>query len=320
MTTLSNANLTLVELAKRHFDGRLLQIAEVLSKSNAMLQDAPWIQANGASKHVTTKRTALPAGTWRKFNQGAAREASKTTQIEETMGMLQAYSQLDKDLVALAENPQEFRLTEDMAFLEGMSQTVATALLYSTTVGYPEKFDGFTVRYNDTDHASVTSNGGSSTLSSVWAIQWGPTKVHLIYPKGSALGLSMTDKGLATCYDASNNPFEAYMTHFGISVGLVVRDDRCVQRICNIDSGTSATYAFDEDYLIKQLRKMPGEGEGCVIYANQEILAQMDIITKDKTNVQHQPGNAFGMPTMFFRGFPVRKMDAILNTETAVTS
>jgi hypothetical protein len=326
MATMTANRLTLVELAKRTKDGQVQAIAEVLNQVNSILDDAIWLSANGETSHVTTKRVALPTGSWRKLNTGVSREASRTQQVVETIGMLEAFSQVDEALIDISDDPMGFRWTEDVSFVEGLSQTMATAVFYSTTVGYPEKFNGFATRYAalTTANVSATHNvhgcgGTGSALSSVWIVQWGADKVHMIYPKNSkTVGISAKDDGILTVYDSSNNPFKVYQTHFKVYVGLVVRDDRCVQRVCNIHA-TRTTGAWSDDKMIDAIRQMPLGGAGAVIYANKTTLALMDKDAKDKSNVQYGPPDVWGRPTMFFRGFPVKQVDSLTTTETAVT-
>jgi hypothetical protein len=167
---------------------------------------------------------------------------------------------------------------------------------------------------------NVHSCGGTGAdLTSVWLVQWGENRVHLFYPRHSeAVGINMIDDGLQTIYDDNNKPYKAYQTHFKVYVGLAVRDDRCVQRIANVET-SGATNTFDEDVVVRALREMPDGGAGAVMYANKTILAQIDIAAKDKTNVRYDMQDAFGRPVMTFRGIPVRQVDAIVNTETALT-
>jgi len=47
---------------------------------------------------------------------------STSNQIVETCGMLEAYSEIDKDLAMLNGNTADFRLSEDTAIIEGMAK------------------------------------------------------------------------------------------------------------------------------------------------------------------------------------------------------
>ncbi len=62
------------------------------------------------------------------------------------------------------------------------------------------------------------------------------------------------------------------------------------------------------------------KGPGRRIYVNEDIMTQMEIRLKDKTNVNFTKvdGLAPG-PVLMFKGVPVRQCDQILNTETAVS-
>ena len=324
MALLTANKLTLVDLAKRTKDNAVMAIAEVLNKVNTVLDDAPWVNANGETQHMTAKRSYLPAGAWRKINAGVPLEKSTTTQIIETIGMLESYSQIDSALIEINPDPSAFRLSEDLAFVEGMSQTLASQIFYGTSVGAPEKFDGFATRYAHLTTLGVTSvhnvhnyGGTGSSLTSLWIVQWGIDKVHLIYPRNCArnVGIVPKDDGELTVADSSGNPYKVFQTHFKIYAGLVVRDDRCVQRLANIPSTASNL----SDKLVVALRQMPQGGSGAVIYGNTQALGCLDLEAKDKANVFYGPPDAFGRPTMAFRGVPVKQVDALLNTETTIS-
>jgi hypothetical protein len=321
MATLDAASqLTLVELAKRTNDGKILEIAETLNETNDILNDAVWVKANQETSHKCTRRLTLPSGTWRKLNEGIDAEASQTLQVVEGIGMLEAYSKVDTALVDIAPDPKGFRFSEDKAFLEGLSQSLADALVYGNADTDPEQFNGLAPRYNAVATNSVISAGGSgSSTTSIWIVQWGENKVHLIYPKNSrTIGIDMNDLGECTVLDANNKEFQAYRTHFRLNVGLAVRDPRCIKRIANIEtSGTSNI--FDEDHLITLLNELPYNGTGAVVYCNSTIRTQMDIAAKNETNVNYTSHEIWGKPVMHFRGVPVRKVEGILSTETAIS-
>jgi len=126
MATIGPATLTLMDWAKRvDPDGKIAEIVNLLSQTNEILDDMLWMEGNLPTGHKTTIRTGLPQAYWRLINQGVPRGKSTTAQITETCGMLETYSDIDVDLVALAGNDRAFRLSEELAFLEGMNQQMA---------------------------------------------------------------------------------------------------------------------------------------------------------------------------------------------------
>lgn len=325
------AQMTLVEQARRMApDGDMLTIAEVLNEENPIIQDLPWMPANDTWAHKTTRRSYVPDASWRKINAGVGIVASRTIEVIEGIGMLEIYSEADKDLIDSFPNPTQARMDESISFIEGMNQQLAYQTFYGTTVAYPERFDGFANRMASlATTTNVRNAGGSgSDLTSVFIIQPGPNKVHFVYPKGHpTMGVAHKDLGEVTVSTAvgsnANNTaqYQAYRDHFQIKCGLVVRDERCIARLANIET-TGTTNIFDEDDLITLLNRMPNAGRGAIIYGNTTVITQMEIALKDKNNVYYTPSRGEGLagdPVLYFRGCPVKKCDQIVNTESALT-
>ena len=320
MGTVIYGELSVVEIAKRTLNKNVLEIAEVLAEQNDFIKDAVWQEANQLTSHKHVRRLALPHGTWRKFNKGVPTTVSQTIDVVEDIGMLEDYSEVDKKLIALAKDKEAARWSEDKAHIEGLSQDFADVFIYGNRSLEPEKINGLATRYNSLSNGNVWDAGGTgSDLTSIWIVQWGIDKVFLIYPReNETVGIGVKDLGEATLEDANGGKFQGYRTHFTIDVGLVIRDERCVQRICNIEtSGTTNT--FDPKLLVKALNHMPNKGKGAVIYVNETIQSQMDNDAMDKANVLYTVKDLYGVPTTHFRTFPIHRIDAILDTESAVT-
>ena len=149
MATLGSTALTYADWAKRMDDGyRVAMIIELLSQTNEILDDMMVVEGNLHTGHKTTVRTGLPQATWRLLNAGVPNAKSTTAQIIDTCGNLETYSVVDKDVADLNGNTAEFRLSEVKAFLEGMSQQVASTLIYGNQFINPERFTGLAPRYS----------------------------------------------------------------------------------------------------------------------------------------------------------------------------
>lgn len=323
-TQTTMGQLTLGELAKRRDpNGETAAIVESLTEDNEVLLDAIWLPANGDKFHKTTRRTTQPAGSWRKFNAGVSAESSKTQEVIESMGMLESYAENDKALIDMESDPDNARDLENIAFLEGLSQTLATAVFYSNVTTDPEKFDGFAPRMPTLSATTnVIGQGGTgSDLTSIYIVQWGPTKVHMIYPKNhKSYGVEHRDLGEHTKVSGTTM-WQVYRDWFGMKPGLVVRDDRCIARLANIET-TGNSNTFNENNLITLLNRMPKRGRGAKLYVNDTIQTQMEIRLKDKTNVHYTAGGGEGLagePMVKFRGCAIRGVDKIIITEAALT-
>ena len=185
--------------------------------------------------------------------------------------------------------------------------------------------------------------GGSGNCTSIWLVVWGPNTVTGIYPKASKAGIMHQDLGEIDAFDPSNNRYRAYADRWQWKCGLTVRDWRYVVRIANISvsdligqSGTQASTASTAilKLMLKAFARIPAMGMGTpVFYATRTVKEFLSIAALDKSNyaLAIQPAvNQFGTVapgsvggvgggTMTFFGVPVRTVDQILETETALT-
>ena len=330
MATVGNTYLTLKDHFAQKEDGRITSaIVDLLSQSNVLLEDAVVRECNEGSTHKTTVRNGLPEVEFRKFYQGVSCSKGEYTQITDTTGMLEVYSQVDKSLADLEGDTQQFRLNEATAFLESMNNTVQKNIFYGSKATNPAGFDGLAVRYNtiSSDPNSigyrVLDGGGSgSDNTSIWFITWGDLHTHLLYPKGSQLGLIHEDKGAQTATDSDGNMYEVYRDHFKWDVGLTVRDFRSTCRIANIDvsdlSGNSAADLIKLMITAYHRVKRYAKTGNTVIYCNETIETYLHFQAVNKSNVNLSFENFAGKPIVSFMGIPVKCADQIVNDEEAV--
>jgi hypothetical protein len=295
--------------------------------------------------HKTTVRTGLPTATWRLLNYGVPNSKSTTAPVIDTTGNLEAYALVDKDIADLNGNSAEFRASENVAFLEGMNQQVATTLIYGNTAVNPERFMGLAPRYSSVTAATsgtagqvVDMGGTGSTNTSVWIVTWGANATHGIFPKGKTTGLQHFDMGEWPVADAAGNTYQAYRDRFKWEIGLSVRDWRYNVRLANIDvtllNGGSAANLING--LVRGLYRLPtaspqvnavqtsdtpsiqGAMGSTVIYCNRVVRTYLDLQAMNKTNVLLTMEQFQGRVVTMFRGLPIRTVDAILNTEARI--
>ncbi|HAP2672846.1 major capsid protein [Escherichia coli] len=319
--------LTLADWGKRiDPDGKVAKITELLSQTNPILDDMPFMESNSPTGHRTTIRTGLPDAYWRMINSGVPKGKSTTVQITDTMGMLETYAEIDKSLADLNGNTAEFRLSEDRAFLEGMNQRMAQTLFYGDTAVNPQQFMGLSSRYSllsAGNGQNIIDAGGTGTdNTSIWLVVWGENTVHGIFPKGQKAGLQMENKGQQTLLDANNNPYEGYRTHYKWDAGLTLRDWRYVVRIANIDVSNLSdpqTAANIAKLMVRALHRIPNRGMGKpVFYMNRTVAQALDTQAMDKSSLAISVKETEGEWWTSFRGVPIRETDALLETEARV--
>lgn len=331
MAVLAVTNPTLIDLARMSDpDGKIASIVEILNQNNEILDDMTWLEGNLPTGHRTTIRTGIPMPTWRKLYGGVQPNKGTTAQVTDSCGMLEAYAEVDKALADLNGNTSDFRLSEDKVHLEGMNQTVASALFYANEATAPETFTGLAPRFNSSSAANgenVIKGGGSGTdNTSIWLVVWGPNTVHGIVPKDSKAGLQMTDKGQVTIenVDGAGGRMEAYRTHYRWDCGLSVRDWRYVVRICNVDKSDltkNASAGADLiDLMTQAIEMIPALGLGRpVFYCSRTIRSYLRRQIMNKT-VQSTltMDTVAGKRVVAFDGIPVKRVDALAADEALV--
>ena len=335
MATVGQNAYTLLDWAKRQDpNGAQAKVAEILALQNPVMEDALMVEGNGPTSHRTTVRTGLPAPTWRQLNYGVQPTKSLVKQVDDTMGMLENYAEVDKALADMNGNTAEFRLSEDKAFLEGMAQEFESTFFYGNTAVDPQKFMGLAPRYASigttptlSSYNVISAGGAGSDNTSLWLVVWGDTTCHLTFPKGKMGGLNHRDLGEDTLTDAAGGKYQGYRSHYKMDVGCVVRDWRYVARLANIDVSDLATAGLGTDtaaklipLMIRLMHRIPNLRTGkAVFYANRDVLAALDIMAQNKTNVYLTQKEFAGELITMFRGVPIKRADALLNTESVVS-
>lgn len=334
MATIGNSYLNLVDMYKRTDQNRAITpVIEALHALNPLMQDAFTVECNQGTKHLTTTRTGLPAVTWGRLYQGIPQSKSTTQQVEDTTGFVEGLSFVDNRLLEISKNPGAVRMSEAQPFLESIAQEVQTNFFYSDTATTPERFKGLGARYNTLSNSQVVNGGGTgSDNMSVWFVTHGSGQTRMIFPEGTAAGVSRRDKGEQRVTDDLGNAYygkeEEFRQHVGVSVG----DFRFNSRIANIDvsdliAGTTDPYAL----LRRAYWKLQGRRNGrvdnggmitmgkTVIYANRDFLQALDGATTNSNKVELRPDDVAGKEVLTYRGIPIRETDALINAEALVS-
>jgi hypothetical protein len=330
MAALATTYPTLLDVTKRlDPNGKIDAVGEILNETNQMLPDAVFKEGNLPTGHRVTVRTGIPTPTWRKLNGGITPKKSRTAQITFNTGMLEALAEVDVRVANLNGNSPEWRLSEDKAFIEGMSVEMQDTLLYGNEGTEPEAFTGIMPYYNSLSAESaqnIVVGGGSGTdNASILLVTWGDD-VHCIYPKGSKAGLDVTDYGKVWIenVDAANGRMLALRTHYTWDAGLVVRDWRQAGRIPNIDKSAllaDASSGANLPRLMFELsRKIHNPSAGRQAwYMSRDVATrlfqQISALTKESTLGSMDVG---GKKVDSFLNIPLRRVDAMSADETLV--
>lgn len=320
---------TLAEI-EEFYKGQQLDttMIELMNKSNDILDDIPFREANKEDGHETRIRTGLPTVYFRRLYRGTPVSKSQFNRVKEGIGMMESRMELDvKEEELYGEAFNAYRLSEGQAHTEALRQKAASLLFYGDHAKVADEFDGLATRYAALDTPNVIDAGGTGDhLTSMYLVAWGPNTAHGLFPKHSVGGMKHEDLGKYTTVDDKGYKFEVFADLFSWNIGLAVRDWRSVVRIANIDTtklslkSTASGYIDLKKLTIEAKNKMPEAMRGKAIwYCASDVLTGLEIQSSDVNNVHLTYGEYFGskgVPMLHFR--PVRQCDAILTTETKV--
>jgi len=336
MSTLTPASLTLAEQMKQIGpQGNLLEVVNTLAQYNEIDIDAPYVMANDRFTDVSSKVISLPTIGTRRINRGSAGGVGRTAQLREFIEIMEARPWIDTLLLdSEPDGGVQARLNQIGLFIEAMAQAKATHLLYGDHATDGETINGFLTRTSDSSQVNVTKSGGSgSKTTSLLLVEWDPKRCSLIYPKAvpngeaanrmvySALGVSEYDNGRQRIVDEDENAFDALESVIRVAFGIKLLDDRNIHRLANIESTGSSNTLADTgkiDELVYAINKLTSKGRNAVIYCNADVKSQFDIYALEHLLGCTVSKDVFGQPVTMFRNIPIRLVEAITSTETAL--
>jgi hypothetical protein len=123
-----------------------------------------------------------------------------------------------------------------------------------------------------------------------------------------------------------NYMYQVLRTHLTWRMGIQISDERCAQRIANINPVALSANNFDESIFIEAKNQLPGGGEapGTILLMNRQMKTQVDIRSTIQklnaiTNFSANETDVFGRKVTMFQGVPILMAEKLLNTETVVT-
>jgi hypothetical protein len=305
-----------------------VEVANVLALKCPLFRMLPMLPSNQTMSEIYSKVTSMGSASLRRFNEYVVPTKNQRTPGTEPIAMFQDWSEVDASLYAIQNDPVRWRMDEDKIKVESLSQSAEDQFLNGNMSQYPAGINGLFTRYNvsTTRPNGVTATrynvqlagGSGSDVTSIVALELGPTKVYGIYPKNTRAGINLENKGLVTS-ESSTGRMDVYRTKLELFFGLVVRDDRCVQMVRNIEVSGGANI-FDPALLSSALRRLPGGGQapGTCIFVSPSIMDQMDQMADEKMNVTYTPDEAFGGFVTRFKRVPVYIAEKISEAQTAI--
>ena len=123
------------------------KVVELQSKTDALWSVLPFKACNNGTKETVMLRRALPDIAWRMLNKGTKPTKSATAEASYSCGAAEAFAQVDERMLKLNKNSNTWRLSENYAHQEAMSQKMATTFFYGDEKVNPAGFTGLSAFY-----------------------------------------------------------------------------------------------------------------------------------------------------------------------------
>jgi len=320
---------SIADIAKTHLNKEQLAISLNLHRKNGVLRFTGWEQANMLTSHIFSKEVGLPDAAERAIGEGSVAAKPQMGQGTESLSYIESRSEIDIIIERIKGSAfAAWRYAMDMIHSEGLGQGIASRLFYGT--GLPGKVKGLNVRYSTLAQTNVNSAGGAVSVAntSLWVFQPGFGKFNLLYGEADRAGgvdeysggfIRMQDMGLEAIISSTvtGAMLHKYITLFDIFMGMVVYDDRSVQRLANINTTTGAG-EVDPDQVIWMIQSLPDpEGER-YIYGNRISIYQLKKNVVNKTLFSVQP-DKYGIMRDFFYSTPIVLTEALTSVEAVVS-
>lgn len=300
-------HITLLDIAKSTgSDGLVGLIEEVLpAVPEVRLGAARTIKG---TQYKATVRTTVPAGSFRKANQGSTPVKSTYEQRLFECYIANPLWLCDKAVAdAHEDGAAAFIAAEAAGVITGEMVTLGSQFYYGAVDDENGGFPGLLTQYdatNKTVDATGTAVGGGS---SVWFLKFGDQGVQWLYGNGSN-PLQMSDVKEVPIADTNGKVLTNYHQELLAWVGLKLGSLHSAVRIKNLT--VDANKGLTDKLLADALMKFPVGVKPDVILMSRRSLGQL---RNSRTAT-----NATGAPAPFptdYEGIPIEPSDSIKDTE-----
>lgn len=326
--------------SKKFLPHEMADVAEVMRKAVPIIDDIPYMEMNKGVKHVVALRSDLPDVYYRKANQ--AIPASKTT-IEEREFVschFESKSVIDEAVASYGgqERVKANRWNQAEGHIQANAHELANLIVYgSTELNKSPGIMDVLSTLNPSEPTSkqiVDAGGVGSDNASILFVSWGKKKVYGVFEKGTSAGLKRIDRSPGNTRVQITGPligggtgtYWGFEEDFMVDHGLVVEDYRALARVANIDVSNLKLPADAADllkFMTRALYRIPPmlRQEKGKVYLNSTLMSFLDeqALAKVGAGGGLTFQNYQGEPVLMFRGWQIREMDIMLNTEAQVT-
>ncbi len=320
-----NSGYTLAEILKDYDpENKLHHIIDVFRDKRPILEEAVWQESNRETSHEYMRLVSKPTGFLTQIDEGYEKEGVNTEPKTEQLAMMGSRFEIDKRLLAIQRDGVAWRAQRAQLHIRGMLENFNRKFWVDSRATDSKAVDGILTRYNALSLANVKDSSTTDTASPAYypvvILGWGVDRVSMLYPKWGKNTFEEDDRGLVDLLDVNGKPYPGYRSYFNFRYGIMVGDDRFVQRLVNIDANAikaDSTSTFEND-LIELVNKLP-DPNNCAIYVGRQIMTGIQQRLNSKSNLYFTRENVWDRMMPTFQGIPIIRDDALSTAESAVS-
>lgn len=242
MAVLNATRFNFVDVIKREApNGEALLLGNSLAQTNEIIRDMLLVAGNEKLGNRSGKFTALGTASRRRANKGVTPSKASVVQQYDPVSVWADRIEIDE---------LELKTTKDKAMIiqqeldakrENLSIQMTYDLIYGDPAATPDSMRGLATRLNTTTIPTVCSAGGSSANTSAYIVTHDLNSFYGFYPSDLPSGLSYINRGPNQRIDdglGSNSTFYGEVHDLQWALGITVKNERRVGRLCNIATGS----------------------------------------------------------------------------------
>ncbi len=325
-----NTAYTLSEvLQSRDPQGKLHHLIDPFKDKRPILEEGFWTEANDPVSHEMLRVTSRPSGARTRINKGYSREGVGTAPVKEQLTSLGSLFELDKRLGKGIVDIGAWRAQRAQVHIRGMLSNF-NRLFYtdSHTAADPDGIDGILTRYTPPTLSAMTATAYTNVIACdgtvaaecfpVVVIKWGLDGVQLLHPPGYGTTFVEDDRGEVEMEDADGKPYVGWRSYFTLNYGIGVAEDRCVQRLINVEWTDIKADAHFEEYLIQAIEQLP-DTQNAAVYVGRQIHTGIMQRINSKANVHFTMEEVWARQMPSIMGVPIIRDDALSTAEAVIS-
>jgi hypothetical protein len=260
------------------------------------------------TSYKTTVRTSLPAGGFRDANEGVVAVKSTYENRLVPTFFFNPRWEADKQLADASEDGAAAYIAEEaVGLLMGAWKQLSQQFYYGTNTTYGGLAKGFPGLIDMVPSANVIDALGdeAATSSSVWLIKWGPKSTRWVLGNNGEFGVS--DVRIGDVFDASSNPYTAYIQEIAGQIGLQCANPISdMARIKNLTAPTDETGQLTDALITRAMMTMKTPPDVILMAQRSWGALQMSRTATNATGTEApMPRDVHGVPIAISTGISI---------------